>query len=386
MSDDSYTEVTSQTWFSRIGGSFKSIVFGLLLFVAAFPLLWWNEGNSVERYNSLKESQGVVVAVAADAVNPANDGRLVHVSGLATTDEILKDEVFGVSAPAIELQRVVTMYQWKESEATETKEQLGGTKTTTKTYSYSKQWSGDPIDSSRFKNPVGHTNPVMPYKSETFQAKDVRLGAFRLNAAQVGRLSGAQALRVRALQMPAPLPGKTPTPMGDGFYLGSYVANPQVGDLQVSFKVINPADVSIVAQQQGNSFSAYHTKAGGDVDLLQMGLLDANAMFAIAQHDNVVMTWIIRVGGFLLMWIGLAMILSPLSALGSVLPFLGNLIAMGTGLLAFLVALLLAMLVIAVAWIFVRPLLAGILIAVAVVALVVMKFMPRHAVAVVDAK
>ncbi|WP_295456677.1 TMEM43 family protein [uncultured Thiodictyon sp.] len=378
MSDDSYTEVTSESWFSRIGGSFKSIAFGLLLFIAAFPLLWWNEGNSVERYNSLKESQGVVIAVAADAVNPSNDGRLIHVKGLATTDETLKDDVFGVTAPAIVLQRVVTMYQWKESEKTETKEQLGGTKTTTKTYSYSKQWSGDPINSSQFKHAAGHTNPVMPYKSQTFQATNVRLGAFRLTADQVGRLSGAQVLPVQALQMRAPLPDKTPTRMGDGFYLGNNVADPQVGDLQVSFKVIKPADVSIIAQQQGNTFIAYHTKSGGDVDLLQMGLLDANAMFAIAQRENTVMTWIIRAVGFLLMWVGLGMILSPLSVLASVVPFLGDLIAMGTGLLAFLAALLCAMLIIAVAWIFVRPLLAGILIAVAVGSLLAMKFMPRH--------
>jgi hypothetical protein len=64
---------------------------------------------------------------------------------------------------------------------------------------------------------------------------------------------------------------------------------------------------------------------------------------------------------------------------------LGDLIAMGTGVLAFLAALLCAMLIIAVAWIFVRPLLAGILIAVAVVAVIAMKFMPRHQVKIAQA-
>ncbi len=55
MDNDSFTEVSSQGWFSRIGDSIKGILFGIFLFIAAFPLLWWNEGRSVERYNSLKE-------------------------------------------------------------------------------------------------------------------------------------------------------------------------------------------------------------------------------------------------------------------------------------------------------------------------------------------
>jgi hypothetical protein len=60
------------------------------------------------------------------------------------------------------------------------------------------------------------------------------------------------------------------------------------------------------------------------------------------------------------------------------LPFLGDLIAMGTGLFAFLLSLPFTLLTIAVAWIAYRPLLAGILIAIAVVSVVAMKFMPRH--------
>jgi hypothetical protein len=378
MSDDSYTEVTSQSWFSRIGESIKGILVGFILFIIAFPLLWWNEGHSVERYNSLKEGQGLVISVPVDSVNLTNNGKLVHTKGMATTEEILKDDVFAVAAPAIQLQRLVTMYQWKESEATETKEQVGGSKTTTKTYSYDKQWSSDQINSSQFKQTAGHSNPTMPYKSQTFQAQNVSLGAFKLNSNQISRLSGEQDLSVQGVQAPAQLLGKPLTTAGAGFYVGANPADPQIGDLQIGFKVIKPTDVSLVAQQQGNSFAAYQTKAGSDLDLLEMGLLDANALFAIAQSENTAVTWMIRIGGFLLMWIGLSLILKPLSVLAAVLPFLGDLIAMGTGLFAFLLSLPFTLLTIAVAWIAYRPLLAGILIAIAVVSVVAMKFMPRH--------
>jgi hypothetical protein len=380
MSDDSYTEVTSESWFSRIGDSIKGILFGFILFVIAFPLLWWNEGHSVERYNSLKEGQGLVISAPADSVNAANNGKLIHTQGLATTEETLQDDVFGVSAPAIKLERVVSMYQWKETEKSETKEQVGGSKTTTKTYSYNKEWSDDEISSNNFKQASGHTNPAMAYKSQTFQAQDVSLGAFKLTANQISRLSGEQDLSLQGVQAPAQLDGKTLTTTGNNFYVGNNPADAQVGDLKISFKELKPTNVSLVAQQQGNSFSPYQTQAGSDIDLLEMGLLDSNAMFTAAQNENAIITWLIRAAGFLMMWIGLSLILKPLSVLAAVLPFLGDLISMGTGIFAFLLSVPFTLLTIAVAWIAYRPLLAGVLITVAVVAIVAMKFMPRRSV------
>jgi hypothetical protein len=378
MSNDSYTEFSSQSWFSRIGESIKGILFGFILFVVAFPLLWWNEGRSVERYNSLKEGQGIVISVSADSINPANHGKLVHTQGMATTQETLTDDVFSVSVAAIKLQRLVAMYQWKETEKTETHEEVGGTKTTKKTYTYTEGWSNSPISSNSFKQSSGHDNPPMLYKDQIFQAQNVSLGAFKLNPGQVSRLSGEQDFSVQGVDIPKKMAGKKMTVTGTGFYLGDNPTQPHIGDLQISFKVLKPANVSIVAQQQGDSFSAYQTQAGSDIDLLEMGLLTASAMFATAHTENTVMTWGIRVGGFLLMWIGLSMLLKPLSVLAAVVPFLGDLIAMGTGIFAFLLSLPCTMMVIAVAWIAYRPLLAGGLLTVAVLAVVAMKFMPRR--------
>ncbi len=103
MTENSFTEVTNQSWFSRIGGAIKGIVFGVIIFIVGFPLLFWNEGRAVNRYKALKEGAGVVVSVADDKVDAANDGKLVHLTGLATTEEVLKDNEFGISATAIKL-------------------------------------------------------------------------------------------------------------------------------------------------------------------------------------------------------------------------------------------------------------------------------------------
>ena len=106
MADD-YTEVTSQGWGSRIMESIKGVLVGGAFFVGSFPLLIWNEGRAIKTARSLEEGAGAVVSVPADRVDAGNQGKLLHVSGQATTSETLADSDFGVSANAIHLKRVV---------------------------------------------------------------------------------------------------------------------------------------------------------------------------------------------------------------------------------------------------------------------------------------
>ena len=93
MSEDSFTEVTHESWFSRIGGAIKGFLVGLLLFVVAFPLLFWNEGRAVKRYKTLKEGGGAVVSVTSESVDPDNAGKLIHTTGKADTDATLTDHI-----------------------------------------------------------------------------------------------------------------------------------------------------------------------------------------------------------------------------------------------------------------------------------------------------
>ncbi|MCI5128714.1 MAG: hypothetical protein D3907_09490 [Candidatus Electrothrix sp. AUS3] len=143
-------------------------------------------------------------------------------------------------------------------------------------------------------------------------------------------------------------------------------ASPQVGDVRIQFESVAPTEVSIVAQQEGSRLRPYHARAGGDIELLQIGEHSAEAMFQKAQTDNKILTWILRAAGFLLMMIGLSMIFKVFSVLADVLPFLGNIVEAGTGFIAFLLAAVLSLITIAIAWIVFRPLLGIILLTVAV--------------------
>ena len=70
--------------------------------------------------------------------------------------------------------------------------------------------------------------------------------------------------------------------------------------------------------------------------------------------------------GFVLMFMGIALVLRPLSVLADVLPILGNIVGAGTSLIAGLVATVLTLLTISIAWLFYRPLLGIALLVVAV--------------------
>ena len=191
MSNDSFTEVTNQSWFSRLGNAFKGIIFGLIFVAVSFPLLFWNEGRAVKRYKTLKEGGGAVISISADTVDPANQGKLIHVSGTATTVETLTDPVFGVSSQAIKLQRTVEMYQWQQESQSKEKKKLGGGIETVTTYTYSKTWLENTINSGNFKQPQGHENPgQMPYHSDELLAETVTMDAFTLPPTLVRKISG----------------------------------------------------------------------------------------------------------------------------------------------------------------------------------------------------
>ena len=87
-----YQEVTKTSYGSRLGNSLKGIVTGLVLFVAATVLLWWNEGRAVKTSRMLKTAETECVDVAdVSTVDPALNGKLIHATAVAKTDETLTD-------------------------------------------------------------------------------------------------------------------------------------------------------------------------------------------------------------------------------------------------------------------------------------------------------
>ncbi|MBV9656765.1 MAG: TMEM43 family protein [Verrucomicrobia bacterium] len=366
---DSYTEITSQSWFSRLGSSIVGTLFGALLVLASFPVLFLNEGRAVQTARSLNEGAAAVVNVPASPIQSANNGKLVHLTGLTVTNSTLRDRTFGVEARALLLSRTVEMYQWKEKTESRTREKLGGGKETTTTYEYQKEWSGSAIDSQRFKHPEGHDNPAFPYQPQTLAASDVKVGDFKIPERFIAKLSGTQPITLGdAAVASAPVSNNRLRPKIEqgGFYYGQNPASPRVGDVRVKFTSLEPTDISVIAAQTGDgTLAPYQTKAGRAIELVQLGTATADAMFQEARQGNTIFTWVLRAGGWLLMFIGGVMLFQPLVIVGKFVPFVGTLVEAGAGLLSFAVSSVISLLVIALAWVAYRPLLGVTLLLVA---------------------
>lgn len=352
--NDSFTEVTHIGWFGRIRESITGVLIGLLMVAVSIPLLWFNEGCTVKRHKALKEGRGAVVVLAGAKVDPANEGALVHVTGKATTEETITLPVFNVSSQALKLEATVEMYQWRESKSTQTEKKVGGGETRTTTYSYSKSWSSRVIDSSRFNKAAEHQNPQsMPVQPETVITRKGTVGEFALTRSLIEKIKNRRRLDSGG-EVPPELADKAKAHQ-QGFYIGEDPDSPAIGDVRIQFFETPSTEVSIVAQQIKNTFQPYQAKTG-TIQLLQDGIHSADAMFTKAANDQILLTWGLRVGGFILMLIGFVMILKPLSILADVIPLIGNIVEAGTFMVSAIISSALTLIIVAMAWVYYRPL------------------------------
>lgn len=355
---DSFSSTTSQSWFSRIFESIKSVLVGVVLFIASFPLLWWNEGRAVRTAKSLTEGAGSIVSAPADSIDASKEGKLVHMSGAVTTEQPVVDDELAVQTQAVKLIRNVEMYQWTEEKKSETKKKVGGGEETVTTYNYKKEWSDRQVDSSQFNHPEGHENPAaMPFDTKTFVADPVKVGAHNLSGEQIGKLNDSDDFPVdpaAAANLSSDLKSRLKV-AGGTFYMGEDPAAPVLGDVRISYRVVKPATVSLAAVQTGDSFSPYQAQAGDQILLVQVGNHTAAEMFQKAQDENAIMTWILRGIGFFLMFLGIFLVFRPIAVFADVIPLFGTMLGAGIGFFAFLGAAALSFITIAIAWVFVRP-------------------------------
>ena len=283
MALDGLTEVTSTSWISRLMDSIKNVLIGIVLFLVAFPVLFWNEGCSVKNYQALKEGAAGSVVIDPATVAPANEGKLIFTSGQATTTENLQDQLFNISSVAIRLERKVQMYQWTEKKTTDKKQKLGGGEETTTTYSYALGWSDQPQDSSQFKEPKGHANPVLNPPALSWTAGNVTVGAFTLPGTLVNSINKAEAFPATAASLdklpPDLKPRATVEPAGTVYIRAAAVAvesgaaapaaststpadpaKPILGDVRISFFRTLPTAVSLTARQAGTTFAPFTTR------------------------------------------------------------------------------------------------------------------------------
>jgi len=248
LNPDSFTQTTTTSWLSRIGSSLAGVLIGIILLPSAIVLLSWNEGRAVTAAAGLKRGLGSIVEISAETVNPQNNAKLVYLNGTVAGVKPATDAWSGFSVTGLlRLQRKVEMYQWLERESETTSNNVGGSQTTQKTYTYVLGWSESPHNSAQFKNPAGHQNPAMPLKSQAFEANPVKIGVFTLGKSLIQDLNNFEPVQTLT---------KAPTGytvQGNTFYKGTNPEQPALGDVRVTYSAISARTYSIAAQQNGGT-------------------------------------------------------------------------------------------------------------------------------------
>jgi len=357
---------------------------GMLFIVLSAALLFWNEGRAVKQYAILQDGIQSVVEIDNPAlpVDPSKEGKLVHLVGEAkgttmtnTSDnsgKLLLDDVFGVQAKSqdtLKLVRDVVMFQWQETAYQHEVTKNDGTTKTEVSYTYSKGWFSSAVDSNKFHTPGGHENPnSMPYKSQGYVAEKVTIGGDYYEASSTmiqdkmswytPKLDGISIDNIPDDELKTKIKALS---SASGFYLGDDPYNPQLGDAKITYRVVLPSIVTVLAQQSGSSFVPYQGKKkkndGYDIFFVLKGSYTAEAIFEEQLASNAFITKVFRFVGVLLMYLGIGGMLQPLSALFRSIPLVGA--CLGDTIFPFIQAVFAAMfsgIVIAVAWLRFHPL------------------------------
>ena len=365
---DQFTETTRTSYGQNIGNSFKGILVGIVFIIGSIVLLWWNEGRSVEQATALAEMQENIITLPDTKYDIKNENKAVLLQGMVKPLSKVVDPEFGVTSEGLVLRKHVEMYQWKENSSSQTEEKLGGSTETVTTYSYVKEWSSWQIDSSSFKHPSNHQNPMMTHKSETF-VTDAQLGDYHLDTNIVSRI-GASKTYNGLTTMPDII--GVATNYKSYLYIGFSPQNPSVGDIKISYTYAPVSEYTFAAKSYNKTLAPYVTQNGKSFVFVRSGRVAAATIFQEELDANSVLTWILRGVGLLIMFIGFTMIMGPLATIAKVVPMFGSLVGGVTCIIAGVLTLILGSVVIALAWFGSRPLLSLSILAVGVGVAVIM--------------
>ncbi|MDR0794877.1 MAG: TMEM43 family protein, partial [Tannerella sp.] len=153
---------------------------------------------------------------------------------------------------------------------------------------------------------------------------------------------------------------------GNTVYFGRSPASPNIGDVRITLFKTMPSGISLIAKVNGSTFEQYIAESGKSFSSVAMGTVSAEKMFAGEHSTNKIMTWLLRFLGLFLVIRGLKSMFSILPALFKVLPFIGNIVGAGIGLVCSVFGGAWSLLIISISWLWYRPLIGVSLLAIAI--------------------
>jgi hypothetical protein len=365
-----YQEVRHVSWLEKLGSSCLGAILGVLLFFGSFVLLVWNEG----KLNLATVAQSAV-DISSVANAPAAQGKLVSVSDRVTATTPLGDDQFLLPGNYVAIDRTVEMYAWDEQQKTERRKELGGSEKEITTYTYESRWRNSPEDSSTFKYSQNHRNPPKTIPDQLFKVSEARVGSYRLEMDRFERVNNRRSScegtgttlewgHGGILSLPSNgavnLNTQNSRIRGGAQRLERYIfqgsgtpQTPNIGDLRICYSGL-PVNtpVTVFGQLDQTQISPYVYRQTPIYRLLPGSREEA---IATLTQEHTLWTWIFRAGGFLMMWFGLMLVGSPLSAFVDVLPWVGSIAEQLTLVSSFVTAFVLSTVTILAAMLFHHP-------------------------------
>lgn len=301
------------------------VVFGGILLLIGSVILLVGEIWTTKTGSLLAEAEKVMVE-AGDlrTADPALEGKLLHAVGQVSTDDVLTDRAFGFSVGAILLKREVEYYQVVESTY---EEKIGtdseGDDITQTVYEYSRQWVDHPVNSARFydKSYRGTNFTLVQTDTIVQKAENVSFGAYQLSEPIRKQLTQRTVAPIGTIDPDVLAPwsdaaarekgsrGKFVTVRDKDIYIGADPSDPRIGDVRISFKVVMPQEVSILATAKGDSLTYYYSESNARLAYLKQGNFDAGVMLKDQGDEKTETSGMGRFMGFLHALFGIWLIL-----------------------------------------------------------------------------
>ncbi|MEK7183821.1 MAG: TMEM43 family protein [Patescibacteria group bacterium] len=319
--------------------SISGVLFGIMLFLVSFGVLYWNEGRA-----DLSDVAKKAVIIQADSVtsNTELDGQLVSASGTVTAEPLIGDDLYLKPGSYFAVERHVDVYAWVEQSETVTRNPSDGPETTETVYSYVMEWVDEPADAKEFHEPEGHTNPAgtLDESNTTVSSAMVEQYGFTPEVIDLPVLSPVtlKADKVSLTQ--------NATLVSEAYIYvrnsttGTYQA-PQLGDERVSYAVLPvPFEGTVFGKLDGSTIDPFVTKKGDTFYRVFNETHDESVARLHAEYTTAL--WAFRVFGFLMMWFGLALLFTPIRSVLDFVPILGGIGKAVIAFITFVVALILS--------------------------------------------
>jgi hypothetical protein len=306
-SAESVIEVSPEFLGSRLGDSLKGIVGGLALFGVSFVILSSTEGR-VSWVDLAKKAE----LLNAQNLNDRAVGKLVSISAPALAQAPTGDSIYLKPGDYLAVERKVEMFSWIEEKETKRDKNLGGSETQRTTYSYHKDWTHEPAESSRFKISKDNFNPAPLLRGDSARAAEIRLGAYRVEGSSL-QLPAGVPLTLSPETISLPVDGRLVG--GDAIFRGAGSPDhPKVGDLRIRYEVVRAGfNGTLLGKLEAGGLITSYIDPKTDVRIHRLFRGSHDEALAQFKSERKLMTWFLRAVGFFAIGIGLSLCLAPLA-------------------------------------------------------------------------